>query len=106
MFIKEKYNRQAKNEVIKLAYCLAQLKDLKENDPENFKKCIGFIDTEDYKITTYNFEVFDSIRNQFENLKITGENISKINENIKVLNETFDDIRKQIENEYVYKKRK
>lgn len=99
-FIKEKYNREAKNEVIKLAYCMAQLKDLKENDPENFKKCIGFIDTEDYKITPYNFQVFDFIRNQFEYLKITGENISEINENIKVLNETFDDIRKQIKNEY------
>ena len=99
-FIKEKYNREAKNEVIKLAYCMAQLKDLKENDPENFKKCIGFIDTEDYKITPYNFQVFDFIRNQFEYLKITGENISEINENIKVLNKTFDDIRKQIKNEY------
>ena len=99
-FIKEKYNRKAKNEVIKLAYCLVKLKDLKENDPENFKKRFGFIDTEDYKITFDNFQDLGFIINQFENLKITGENISKINENIKALNETFDNIRQQIENEY------
>lgn len=101
IFLKEIYNKNAKNEIIKLAYCLAQLNDLREDDPEKFKKSIAFVDTQDYKITPYNYEILDNIKQQFSSLKITGENINEIDNNIELLKETFNEIRKQIENDFL-----